>query len=321
MTSKCFPWTRGGPAAKAVSSFSFLALALTLLAQPYSRLNDQLRSETDPQRIKQILSQAKPLEDDAEFRSAIRSILDSKSPKRPEIERLKGMLAVRAKAEGSPAKGKLDDPQKAAEGIRSSPLYHDAGAQQSSNWIGKAYKRFQDLLDRMNAPKSPSAQLPNVSPVGSWAVSAIWVVLGAALLFFVYLIFRNVRWRSRKAKKVGGLLDDDEPDRTADEWLQTAHELEFQGRYREAVRCLYLASLARLDEGGVARFLRYQTNWEHYHRIQASPKRPPAIDLLPTTKAFDRIWYGFERCGPEDVAQFRSAYQQVCDELRLQRSA
>lgn len=321
MTSKYFPWTLGAPVARAVFSFSLLLCTAFIVCQPYSRLKSELDDTKSNDQVKSVLRESSVPEEDPELTDAIEQVLDQQNPSASDIKRVKDMITIRALAEGSGGQGKVKDPAAAAKSIRSSPVYHDAGTQQSSNWIGRAYKRFGDLLDRMKQPKVDAPDVSKVGSAGAWLVDIIWVILGAAVLFFLYLALRNFKWFGRHNKKVGGLLDDDEPDRTADEWLAAANELELAGRFREAIRCLYLASLARLDEAGIARFIRQQTNWEHYHRIQSSPKRPPDIDLLPTTKAFDLIWYGHQRCDAQDVALFRSAYQRVLDQLRLQRSA
>ena len=112
------------------------------------------------------------------------------------------------------------------------------------------------------------------------------------------------------------MLEDDEPERSLDEWLAEADTLQAQGRYREAVRALYLASLLRFDEARVARFQRGQTNWEHLTRIEASPTMPKDLDFRATTRLFDRIWYGRIVRGKEDVDQFRAWYLNITNTLR-----
>ncbi|HWA84414.1 MAG TPA: DUF4129 domain-containing protein, partial [Fimbriimonadaceae bacterium] len=109
---------------------------------------------------------------------------------------------------------------------------------------------------------------------------------------------------------------DDEPERTLDEWLELSSSYERDGKYREAVRALYLACLLKFDERNVARFLRSQTNWEHLARIETSPKKPAGLDFRTPTQAFDRIWYGYKVRGPIDVAEFRAWYGDVTRALQ-----
>jgi hypothetical protein len=119
---------------------------------------------------------------------------------------------------------------------------------------------------------------------------------------------------------VGGILEDDEPERTADQWLLQAEKLEAEGKYREAVRCLYLACLVRYDDGRVARFRRHETNWEHLYRIEGSSLNP-GLDFRTPTQRFDKVWYGYQVNGPSDVQEFREVYQRLCDQLQLKTAA
>jgi hypothetical protein len=141
-------------------------------------------------------------------------------------------------------------------------------------------------------------------------------LLVAAVIFFLVLAFRHFSWKKTLKRKSSALLEEDEPERSADEWLRLAEGLSLQGRYREAVRCLYLACLLRIDEAKVARFIRSETNWEHLARIQASAKRPPSLDILAPTRAFDQIWYGHRVRGEADVDQFKIWYEEVVASLR-----
>jgi hypothetical protein len=135
------------------------------------------------------------------------------------------------------------------------------------------------------------------------------------IAFLVFALKRFV-WSKRLERKAKALLDEDEPERTLDEWLELADRLERQGKYREAVRCLYLACLLKIDEARIARFERSQTNWEHLARIEASPARPSDLEFREPTRAFDNIWYGMRVNGSEDVMRFRAWYRQVTESVR-----
>jgi len=111
------------------------------------------------------------------------------------------------------------------------------------------------------------------------------------------------------------MLEQDEPERTLDEWLDMANKLTADGKYREAVRCLYLACLLRFDEHLVARFDRGQTNWEHLARIRASSRMPIGLDFESPTKRFDTIWYGHRTRGLSDVDQFKDWYGRITEAL------
>lgn len=205
-----------------------------------------------------------------------------------------------------------DSLAKEAKSIKASPLYHDPGVKPSANWLSRALARIADLF-KFNLPQDnrKAAKTPDVSPLGPIFILLVIAVLIALVGLFVYYVAQHFSWQSKLRRKASALLEDDEPERTADEWLTLADSLTKSGRYREAVRCLYLACLLRFDEAGVARFIRSETNWEHLARIQGSPYRPPDIEFQSATQNFDRVWYGKQVRGLEDVDQFRIWYGQV----------
>ena len=127
----------------------------------------------------------------------------------------------------------------------------------------------------------------------------MWILLGGLGGLAVFLLARYARLPGFRRKAV--LVEEEEAPRSADAWLDEANALIAQGRFREAVRGLYVAGLMRFDEAGVARFDRHQTNWEHLRRIEASPKRPPGTDVRAATGRFDRVWYGHLDATAEDA--------------------
>jgi hypothetical protein len=158
-------------------------------------------------------------------------------------------------------------------------------------------------------------QLPQTSIPG-WIVPAMWFLIGGIILTFGYFVFRHFTWKRALTRKAKAVLEEDEPERTLDEWLTLEDEHVAAGRYREAVRAMYLSCLLKFDEAGVARFIRGETNWEHLARISASAKKPESVDFRPPTQSFDRVWYGFHVKGIEDVEVFRSWYGQITEALR-----
>jgi len=208
--------------------------------------------------------------------------------------------------------------ERKAKEIKASPIYRDTGNVSQSNWIGRAFERLGEWLSKPFSKGSSSLNPATLNAPSLNARVFLWIMGGLlASLIIVFLIFviRQVNWTRTLRRKATALLGEDEPDRNVDEWLNLAEALTKQGRYREAVRCLYLATLLRFDEANVARFIRSETNWEHLARIQASPNRPADIDFLPPTQAFDLIWYGQRVRGIEDVDQFRIWYGQASKSL------
>ena len=296
-------------AAKAASTFSLVVLAAVALAGPYTKLNERLQGVDDPKAAAPVLSGDLP--DDPELQQLAQTVTSGGS------DALKALASLKQRVEvGALAEGIQPDPKAAADAqdIKSSPLYHDAHVEQA-NWWSRAASQFVAWLRKL-LPKQdvrPPGILAAPSLLGAWVIYLMWALLAGLVCLLAYIAIRHFRWQTKLMRSAKALLDEDEPERTADEWLEKAAALEQQGRFREAVRCLYLACLLRFDEARIARFDRGQTNWEHLQRIQASSNLPSGLDFRPATQAFDQIWYGMRVRGKDDVDRFRGWYVQVAE--------
>lgn len=303
---KHWPQMSGAMIAKLVSSCSLLVLVAIGWASSYREFSRALESATTVEQIKRVAASYTDLIDaDDNLIEAYEDNLSALT-----VDDFKGMIAIRAAAEGTESK---ETANSQAKEIKASPLYRDPGIQEQSNWLDGALKRLADLIPKRGTP--PDINLPQ-SSIPSWIVPGMWVLLALAVGVFGYFAIRHFSWKRALKRKATAVLEDDEPERTLDEWLLLADEHAAAGRYREAVRAMYLSCLLKFDEAGVARFVRGETNWEHLHRISISPKKPATIDFRPPTQTFDRIWYGFHVKGLEDVEQFRAWYQQITEQLR-----
>ena len=225
---------------------------------------------------------------------------------------LMGLVAT-AEAAHRPLVGAVKEPKQTALEVLNREGFRDPGKTTSKNWaahgLDKVWNAFwawlRSLMPKVNTPNMPSMPFLEFLPRLIWSVIilAVLAFLGLAIWQFTFVRL------GRRVKTAGGLMEADEPDRTADEWLQKADELEWLGEFRLAVRCLYVACLIRLDEANVARFRRGETNWEHLRRIENSPRRPAGFDFRPPTQKFDLVWYGHQVEGASDVQLFRDWYR------------
>lgn len=249
--------------------------------------------------------------------------------KQNAIDDIDGRLAK----EAGNASGEIADAKEAAGEILSNPIYVDP-KQKDRNWIGDTGARLSQnfgewlasLMQRFGDWIAGLMPRPSGNPFGSFNPSfvtfkfVVWGLLILAIGVVLFFILRHFAGVGRK-RRVGGILGDDEPERTADQWLEQGERLEKEGKFREAVRCYYLACLVRFDDGGVARFRRHETNWEHLYRIEASPKKPEQIDFRHVTQRFDKIWYGHMIDGVTDVIEFKEVYIQLCELLGITKAA
>ncbi|MBS1705954.1 MAG: hypothetical protein JST40_08775 [Armatimonadetes bacterium] len=245
--------------------------------------------------------------------------LDAKTPAKEEIDFIVDSIALRAEV----AKVKSVDQKgnKLAKEIKAKGNYPDADGKRKSNWIARAFERMATNF-QCERKRDPNENMSIPTLDTSWISYVAWILLGAAVLVALFFAIKYFSPQfKRRSRRVGGLMEEDEPERTAPEWIENAMGLAAQQKYREAVRALYLASLVEFDSARVARFLRGETNWEHYRRISASSRYPAGFDFLTPTSRFDTIWYGHITQGQSDVDYFMEVYRTLCQHLAMVKSA
>lgn len=303
---------------RVVSSFSLGLIGIqACFAGPVRDLYEKA-SELKGAQLRTVLARGAQGPLPESIKQEILGVLQSPNP--AELSALRIRLGIAAQAEDG--LGQITEVKNLAKDIKASPLYRDDGLKQDANWLSRAGTRFgeflADLIRRLfGSPRSSGADVDfrGVQNGFQWFIYLVWFLLGGTALFLLYLAVSRYNFRKNLARKARAVLDEDEPERTVDEWLALADRLEAEGKHREAVRCLYLACLLKFDEFGVARFDRGQTNWEHLARIHASPLLPQDLEFRSPTQAFDLIWYGMRTQGAPDVARFREIYQGVLGRL------
>jgi hypothetical protein len=206
-----------------------------------------------------------------------------------------------------------------ANEILSDSVFRDSQEAEGDNWIARALSRIAELFSRRE-PKN--TRQPELTPLNINAKPLAYILLaalGVALVALAVMALRNVRIGKGSKRGDGqfrrSILDADEPDRTLDEWLILADKLQSEGRFREVVRCLYIAILLKLDAARLIRFERSETNWEHLAKIENSVA-PRSIDYRRLTKKFDVIWYGDHSATAADCADLRTQYEELTEALK-----
>ncbi len=247
-------------------------------------------------------------EDDSVLTEALDAYLSN--PTDAHRQTLRTRLALRAR--GERPRMNTEVARAAAKASASTAADPDPGISHDSNWLGRVIQRLKNWRIPRN---DRTGDLDSLVALGPALILLVKVVLGLLLAGFLIFAVCQFRWRRGLRRRAAALLEESEPERTPDGWLERGEGLAAEERYREAVRCLYLACLLRFDEHGVARFERHETNWEHLVRISTSPKLPAALDFRPPTAAFDRIWYGQRVRGRGDFDAFRAWYSQIVSAL------
>jgi hypothetical protein len=142
-------------------------------------------------------------------------------------------------------------------------------------------------------------------PLRWLVVIGLFVLLVALLAHIVYTVFTVLRPVSRRVE-LGDVVAKTEL-RPAD-FEQLAAEAAAERDYIGAVRCLFRAALATLQQRDQRRLRPGVTNREILARLRDA-RMIEAVRLLVET--IDSGWYGRQPCGEGEYHRCREAYQQI----------
>jgi hypothetical protein len=158
---------------------------------------------------------------------------------------------------------------------------------------------------QQNAELEPPFSLP-MPP--AW----IFIAIGAVLLLSVvgYLFVTRGGKREKKKARAGPEASevDDPRERAPEAHLDDAAVLAGQGRFRDALRSLYLATLVALDRRRLITFDPSRTNW---HYLRQLPRDARRLDFSRFTRLFDHKWYGEEPTTEEDYRECRALADRI----------
>ncbi|MEO7716898.1 MAG: DUF4129 domain-containing protein [Capsulimonas sp.] len=160
-------------------------------------------------------------------------------------------------------------------------------------------------------PKNTRMPAANISPV---AIKALVYGIGALLFaLLVYLIVQYIRGRSFGAVERNRELAEEAmvEARDTDSLIGAAEARAKEGDYRGAFRLVYLATLVAMDTDGILRFDRSRTNWEYLRALRNAGRSDLYQAMLPLTRDFDRLWYGYATAGASDYRQALDHYERL----------
>jgi hypothetical protein len=221
----------------------------------------------------------------------------------PDLIRLNDMLTtlLTTRQNWPPAKHQPDD-TKVFSDILAQPEFQwpdEQPEQPPPQWLGQFGRRFSQFI----------AGLLASSLTG-------YILTGLAILVFLTVLALTLRglladFVAESAADLDGEAGGE--TLTADSAFKRAQRLSNAGDYRTAVRYLYLSSLLILEERGLLRYDRSQTNREYLRSVAHLPRL--AALLREVIEVFDRVWYGYQ---PLDEAAYTRYANQVV-KLRQQK--
>jgi len=162
--------------------------------------------------------------------------------------------------------------------------------------------RPREEMQRVQGPRLPSIPLPGGS---------LFLMIGVALLLGVLLYLFMTRRQAQAQAAVESALAEvsrDIRDRPPRSFLEEAAALRAQGKLREALRALYLATLVALDRRRWIAFDPHLTNWQYLRQM---PRGAIRDAFKQFTRLFDYKWYGEEATTEDDYARCHTLAEQI----------
>lgn len=187
-----------------------------------------------------------------------------------------------------------------AEEILSRDIFRDVEARRRDGLTDLIERVLSWLFDQdlpeVDAPSSlPAVSLPLPGPVFFIVMGVLFAIAIGGFLFFS-------RTKNDAENTAAPLITEaiaDPRERSPDAWIGDAASLAAQGKYREALRALYLATLVSLDRSAWIRFEPSLTNWQYLRQMKTGTVRN---DFRQFTSTFDVKVYGGETVGEADYA-------------------
>lgn len=193
------------------------------------------------------------------------------------------------------------------------PAPEDKVPDDSPSWWDRFLKWLKELLESRREKQS-SFQSPTASVGGDLFANVIVVAAVALVIAVVGYLLITMRNKNRKSGEqpevaTASLVDPSQDpnsalSKTPQGWASMADRFAREGRFREAVRSLYLALLARLHTEGAIDYDPAKSNWEYFRGFKG-----PSAWLHPfreLTRRFDYAWYGNDAVTHDGYREFRA---------------
>lgn len=135
-----------------------------------------------------------------------------------------------------------------------------------------------------------------------------WGLLGIAFLAIALWVIR-VMQRQRLAVRVESARQMEPWEEASRNWRELAEQQAAQGAWREAVHCLYWASIAALEGRSLWSPNRSRTPREYVRLLESGSTRWSL--LRQQTQGFERVWYGLREAAQQDYEAALALHQEL----------
>ena len=215
-----------------------------------------------------------------------------------------------AAGSSQPAGATFATARKAADNILSSPEFDTVEGQ---SWWSRQWAKFWlwwgKVWDRAT----------NLGAFGPWLGHALEVLFfGGAAVGLLFFVRRSVlRQRLEVALNKGGR--ELTWQRESTDWASQAETSARAGDWRDAVHCLYWATIVMLEGRRAWRHNPARTPREYVRLLKPGSQQQGALRGL--TQIFERLWYGLREAKASDYEQARGLYENLRDNTAAEGAA
>ncbi|MEO7029488.1 MAG: DUF4129 domain-containing protein [Acidobacteriaceae bacterium] len=214
--------------------------------------------------------------------------------------RLDEMVRESAQPEGETAQ--FAQARKSADQILAGA---DFAAVERESWLDRQVAKFWLWWGRF------WERMGSLGGAAPWLGRLLEVLLfggaAAALALFVYRNLQRQRLAVALNAQAGGL----EWQRESTDWAAQAEGSAGNGDWRDAVHCLYWATIVMLEGRRAWRHNPARTPREYVRLLKPGSAQQSALRGL--TQIFERLWYGLREAGATDYEKARSHYESLRD--------
>ena len=216
-------------------------------------------------------------------------------------------------AQGPPKSAEVN--QKLSE-ILASSEFHPTSAnsgplQQAMDWLTTQWQKLWKVITNFWNRLFGAGGMVG----GSYAIQWLFIILFTCLL--AYLLYRVIKSRpARMAKRLAkgysiNPIEEDEPDRSPQEWEIESRTLATQRDFTGAYRAIFRAALANLRQTGKLKWRRDATTSTFLNELKADPTREVVAHFEPLATGFVTIWYGGEPVDHDTWSAAVCSYEQL----------
>ncbi|MGD8923787.1 MAG: DUF4129 domain-containing protein [Syntrophobacterales bacterium] len=147
---------------------------------------------------------------------------------------------------------------------------------------------------------------------GKWlqhTVNGLVFLLGAILIIWIFRSFGPVGWRWKFPRASSTSSAEGSPDKDWGAWREEAHSKAHEGRFREAIRFLFISVLVEGHQKGWWVYESEATNREHLAQVDDQAERREALQRL--IDRYEKAWYGLGHPGKEEFQHCEQLVHQM----------